>query len=197
MLKRFARPEPEASPYGSCRAASYVSDSIVDGPGLRLVLFTQGCPHRCPGCHNPSTHIRVGGKTQDLGELIAVYDKNPLLQGVTLSGGEPFMQAGRLVAFAKAIHERGGDVVCYTGFTHEQLLKMTRGESPGEKFSRMKSFMPDPEGVAALLGEIDLLIDGPFVLKLRNIDLLFRGSSNQRLIPLTPRGEEMLRQCGL
>lgn len=181
---------------GTCRLASYISDSIVDGPGLRLVLFTQGCPHRCRGCHNPTTHLRVGGKLQDLGELVEIYEGNPLLQGITLSGGEPMMQAGALAPFARAIRARGGDVVCYSGFTYEQILKMAEGESPGEKFSRMKSFKVDADGVRALLEEIDLLIDGPFVESLRNIDLLFRGSSNQRLIALSPRGEEMLEEIG-
>lgn len=182
---------------GTCRLASYLSDSIVDGPGLRLVLFTQGCPHRCPGCHNPQTHLRVGGKMTDLNELLERYERNPLLQGVTLSGGEPFMQAGALAPFARAIRARGGDVIVYSGFTYKQLKLMAEGRSPGEKFSRMPSFKPDAAGVRALLDACDLLIDGPFVVSLRNIDLLFRGSSNQRLLALSEHGHEMLRKIGL
>mgnify|MGYP001209303540 CR=1 FL=1 len=182
----------KASDLGSCRLASYLSDSIVDGPGLRLVLFTQGCPHRCRGCHNPSTHLNVGGYKQDLNELLAVYEANPLLEGITLSGGEPLLHAAALAPFAAAIRERDGDVILYSGFTLEQIRKMMRGESPGEKFSRMKMFKPDPEGIKALMGQTDILIDGPFVENKRNIDLLFRGSENQRLIPLTARGRTML-----
>ena len=91
------------------RIANTISDSIVDGPGLRLTVFTQGCPHRCPDCHNPETHDPAGGREAELAELIALLDANPLLQGLTLSGGDPFLQAEECAALARAARDRGLD----------------------------------------------------------------------------------------
>lgn len=146
------------------RIANTVSDSIVDGPGLRLTVFTQGCPHRCPGCHNPDTHDPGGGREADVEELVRLMDGNPLLRGLTLSGGDPFLQAADCAALARAAHSRGLDVWTYTGWTYEQLL--TEG---------------DPDRLA-LLEETDVLVDGPFVLARKSYAALFRGSDNQRLI---------------
>ena len=146
------------------RIANTVSDSIVDGPGLRFTVFTQGCPHRCPGCHNPETHDPAGGREASVAELTAQLLSNPLTDGLTLSGGEPFCQPEPLAELAKLVHGAGKDVACYTGWTYEQLLEKN-----------------DP-AVNALLAEVDLLIDGPFVLEQRNLELRFRGSENQRLI---------------
>ena len=84
--------------------AGLVNDSIVDGPGFRFSVFTQGCPHRCPGCHNPQTHDFAGGKTVDTAEIIAEFRMNPLLDGVTLTGGEPFCQSESCLEIAKAAH---------------------------------------------------------------------------------------------
>ena len=103
------------------RIAGTVGDSIVDGPGLRLTVFTQGCPHHCPGCHNPQTHDFSGGYDATVEELFAQYRENPLLRGVTLSGGEPFCQPAPLAELARLVHGAGGDVFCYTGYTYEQL----------------------------------------------------------------------------
>lgn len=150
------------------RLSGMVEESIVDGPGLRLVLFTQGCPHSCKGCHNPETHDRKGGFFCDVKEILARYDENPLLSGITFSGGEPFLQAGALCAVAEKIRARGGDVVTYTGYTYETLLARTeRGQAAD---------------IARLLELTDLLIDGPYVEALRDLELPFRGSSNQRLL---------------
>ncbi len=150
------------------RLSGIVEESIVDGPGLRFVLFTQGCPHGCQGCHNPETHCREGGFVCDVEELLAQYGENPLLAGVTFSGGEPFLQAGALCAVAERVRARGGDVVTYTGYTYEALLARTeRGGAPD---------------IARLLELTDLLIDGPYVEALRDLELPFRGSSNQRLL---------------
>ena len=146
------------------RIAGTVGDSIVDGPGLRLTVFTQGCPHHCPGCHNPQTHDFSGGYDATVEELFAQYRENPLLRGVTLSGGEPFCQPAPLAELARLVHGAGGDVFCYTGYTYEQLLAM------------------DDPAVASLLDEVDVLIDGPFLLAERDLTLLFRGSANQRLL---------------
>lgn len=148
------------------RIAGAVGDSIVDGPGLRLTVFTQGCPHRCPGCHNPQTHDFAGGCDAEVEELFEQYRENPLLRGVTLSGGEPFCQPEPLAELARLVHGAGGDVFCYTGYTYEQLLGL------------------DDPAVAALLREVDVLIDGPYLEAQRDLTLLFRGSANQRLLDL-------------
>ena len=144
------------------RIASAVSDSIVDGPGLRYTVFTQGCPHHCKGCHNPDTHDPTGGKEVSLEVLIAEMLKNPLLDGLTLSGGEPFCQPEPCAELARAAHGLGLNVWSYSGFTFEQLMEK-------------------PE-VRPLLQETDVLVDGRFVLELRTLELRFRGSKNQRLI---------------
>lgn len=146
------------------RIANVVSDSIVDGPGLRFTVFTQGCPHHCPGCHNPDTHDPAGGRDASVEELAALMRSNPLTDGLTLSGGEPFDQAGECAALAARARTDGLSVWAYTGYRYETLLE--RGE---------------PE-VLALLEQVDVLVDGPFVEALRSYDALFRGSTNQRLI---------------
>lgn len=98
------------------RIAGTVSESIVDGPGLRLTVFTQGCPHRCPGCHNPQTHDPAGGREESTAALLARYAADPLLDGLTLSGGEPMEQAAECAALAEAVHALGGNVWVYTGW---------------------------------------------------------------------------------
>lgn len=148
------------------RIASYVHDSIVDGPGLRLTVFVQGCPHRCPGCHNPQTHDFAGGKALSVAELVRQMDENPLLDGLTLSGGEPFAQAEDCAALARAARERGLNVWCYSGWTLEELLQDTR------------------PGVRELLELADVLVDGPFLLEQRSLTLKWRGSANQRVLDL-------------
>ena len=147
-----------------------VRDSIVDGKGIRFTVFCQGCPHHCPGCHNPQTHPFDGGSLVKIERIAQEIGKNPLLQGVTFSGGEPFCQAGAFAELAKLVHAMPGnlDVTCYSGWTYEQLLEKAETE-------------PD---VAALLGECDYLVDGPFVLAKRDLTLRFRGSSNQRFLDL-------------
>lgn len=148
------------------RIANTISDSIVDGPGLRLTVFTQGCPHRCPGCHNPDTHDPQGGREVTVEELGGLLGQDPLLQGLTLSGGEPFCQAGECARLARLAHKKGLDVWTYTGYTYEELA------AGG-----------DPEW-GALLSETDVLVDGPFLLARKSYAALFRGSDNQRLIDL-------------
>ena len=110
------------------RIANTVSDSIVDGPGLRFTVFTQGCPHHCPGCHNPDTHDPAGGHEVTVEELARRMVSNPLTDGLTLSGGEPFLQAEDCSALARLAHERGLNVWTYTGYTYERLLE---GDLPG------------------------------------------------------------------
>ena len=150
------------------RLAGTVSESIVDGPGFRYVLFVQGCPHGCPGCHNPETHDFNGGYPADQMKIIQEIAANPLLQGVTFSGGEPFCQASALCPLAQAVRNLGKNIVVYSGFTLEQLVKRSESE-------------PD---IKKLLLLCDILIDGPFKLEKRDLNLLFRGSRNQRIIDL-------------
>lgn len=146
------------------RIANTVSDSIVDGPGLRFTVFTQGCPHHCPGCHNPDTHDPAGGHEVTVEALARQMMANPLTDGLTLSGGEPFLQAEDCAALARLARERGLNVWTYTGYTYERLLE-------GEL-----------SGALALLEQTDVLVDGPFLLAEKSYEALFRGSANQRLI---------------
>lgn len=148
------------------RLAGVVRESIVDGPGFRFTVFVQGCPHGCPGCHNPETHDFSGGKDIDPQKIIDAIGKNPLLSGVTFSGGEPLCQAEALLPVAQAVKQMGLDLMIYTGWTFEQLLERN-----------------DP-AIMALLHEADWLVDGPFVLAKRDLTLLFRGSQNQRILDL-------------
>ena len=148
------------------RLAGVIRESIVDGPGMRMTIFTQGCPHNCEGCHNPQTHSFDGGYISHPENILKAIDADPLLNGVTFSGGEPFMQAEALSMLAEEIHKRGLNVLSYTGFTYEELLNSFDKHPDREK----------------LLMQCDYLIDGRFVLALRSLDLKFRGSSNQRII---------------
>lgn len=144
--------------------AGIVPESIVDGPGIRYTIFVQGCPHHCEGCHNPQTHAFGVGTEAAPEDILAELDKKPYLQGVTLSGGEPFCQAEALSGLAAALKARGKHVMAYTGYTFEQLLEL------------------DDPFVRALLAQLDLLVDGRFVLAEKSIELKFRGSANQRVL---------------
>lgn len=150
-----------------------VDDSIVDGPGLRYTIFVQGCPHDCPGCHNPQTHSFEEKDIRSLSDLMEDIRENPLLYGVTFSGGEPFCQPGPLAALGEQIKMAGLNVMCYSGYTYEQLCERALRE-------------PD---VAALLNVTDMLVDGPFIIAQRDLNLLYRGSDNQRLIHLAAMRE--------
>lgn len=147
------------------RIAGTVNDSIVDGDGLRFTIFTQGCPHHCKGCHNPQTHDFNGGEVTDTSLLLEKIKGNPLLDGVTFSGGEPFCQAEQLAELGRRIKKLGLNIVTYTGYTFEQLY--------AER---------DKNGWGDLLSATDILIDGQFVEELKDWEVKFRGSSNQRYI---------------
>ena len=148
------------------RIAGVIRESIVDGPGLRFVVFTQGCTHNCEGCHNPATHALDGGHEITSDRILTEFFKNPLLKGITLSGGEPFLQAGELVPIAKAVKAGKKDVVIYTGYTLEALRAMNNDD------------------VNELLSYCDVLVDGPFILAQRDLTLTFKGSRNQRIIDM-------------
>lgn len=147
------------------RIAGTVNDSIVDGRGIRFTVFTQGCPHHCKGCHNPETHDFNGGKDVDTAELLEKIKANPLLDGVTFSGGEPFMQAEVLADFAEEIKKLGLNIITYTGYTFEALYENRDKNSWGR-----------------LLEATDYLIDGKFEIEKKDWTAKFRGSSNQRYL---------------
>lgn len=146
------------------RLAGIVNDSITDGPGIRLTVFTQGCPHHCPGCQNPQTWDFSGGQEVSPDEIMAQIKQNPLLSGVTFSGGEPLTQAAALLPLAEQIKEQGLELAIYTGYTFEQLLQL------------------NDKHINLLLALADTLIDGPFIQAQRNLELNFRGSENQRIL---------------
>ena len=146
------------------RIFGLVQDSIVDGPGFRFSCFVQGCPHGCPGCHNPDSHAPQGGKEMTVEAVEAELLKNPLTDGLTLSGGEPFAQAEDCLKLAKTAHAHGLNVWSYSGWTFEYLRDQ------------------GTEAQGALLAELDVLVDGPFLLEERTLALPWRGSRNQRVI---------------
>lgn len=158
------------------RLAGIEPESIVDGPGYRLAVFVQGCPHGCPGCHNPGTHDPAGGYLSDTAEIIGKLGKDPLVRGVTLTGGEPMMQPAALCEIAEAAHKKGLNVWCYTGYTLEALKREN-----------------DPERMR-LLAQVDVLVDGPYIARERSLDLLYCGSKNQRLIDMN-RTREAGKVC--
>ncbi len=141
-------------------------DSIVDGEGLRSVIWFQGCPHHCPGCHNPKSHDFQGGFEVDINQLIEQINNLKIQDGITFSGGEPMFQPEALMTLAKTAKERKLNVWCYTGFTFEQLKNMN--EDNPIYFEALKY--------------IDVLVDGKFDIKLKSMNLKFKGSSNQRTI---------------
>lgn len=147
------------------RIAGTANDSIVDGPGIRFTVFTQGCPHHCEGCHNPQTHDFSGGEVVDTDELLEKIKANPLLDGVTFSGGEPFCQAQALAMLGSEIKKLGLDIVTYTGYDFEELYENH-----------------DKNGWGELLAVTDFLIDGRFELAKKDWTSRFRGSSNQRYL---------------
>lgn len=152
------------------RIAGYVDDSIVDGPGIRFTIFTQGCAHHCFNCHNPETWAFDKGKDVDIDELISKIKRNPLLQGITLSGGDPLYQVNACLELVKKVKELNSnlDIIIYTGFTFEELAN---------NFKKNNDLL-------SLLKLSDILIDGKYEDSLRDLTLRFRGSSNQRVINL-------------
>ena len=143
--------------------AGIIGDSIVDGPGIRTTVFSQGCPHRCPGCHNPETWDFGCGTPMEEERVLQIVRSNPLCKGVTFSGGEPFAQAAAFAKLAGLLKEAGYEVASYSGYTFEALLAGT----PEQR---------------ALLELLDVLIDGPFIQAERTLEAAFRGSRNQRIL---------------
>jgi anaerobic ribonucleoside-triphosphate reductase activating protein len=160
-------PERENIPSGSLlRVAGMVNDSIVDGPGLRFALFLQGCDKDCPGCHNQEARAQAGGEFLSPDAVFAKIRANPILTGVTFSGGEPLLQAAALIPLAELVRTAGLALAIYSGDRFEEILN--RGAAH----------------VLRLLSLADVLIDGPFLLSQKTLTLPFRGSANQRLLDL-------------
>ena len=151
----------------SIRIAGIATESVVDGPGLRLVIFCQGCFHNCRNCHNPETQDPHGGREVKEAELLEIIDSTPLIRGVTFSGGEPMLQADKLVPIARYVKAvKHYNLVVYTGYVFEDLLEISEENT----------------AVSELLQYTDWLIDGPYIEEERDLSLAFRGSRNQRII---------------
>jgi anaerobic ribonucleoside-triphosphate reductase activating protein len=149
------------------RLAAYLqSDSIVDGEGIRTVIWTQGCPHHCLGCHNPETQDFKGGALVEIDEVKKLIDELVGQDGITFSGGDPFFQPGPCSILAEYIKSKGMNVWCYTGWTYEELINISK----------------DKKEVMDFLKQIDVLVDGRFVLEKKSYNCIFRGSTNQRII---------------
>ena len=151
------------------RAAGVIEESIVDGPGLRFVLFLQGCRAHCKGCQNPQTWDFEGGTLVPAGDILSRIQGDPLVHGITFSGGEPFEQAVELLPLAAELKRRGYHLMAFSGYTLEQLLQK--------------------EGCRELLSLLDLLVDGPFVEEQKSLELRFRGSRNQRILNMAATRE--------
>ncbi len=147
------------------KLAGLVADSIVDGPGFRFTVFTQGCPHNCEGCHNPQTHDFNGGRYADCDKIIEKIKENKLTSGVTFSGGEPFCQPEPCAYLAERL-KPDYHLMSYTGYTFEQLMEMAKKDENINKF----------------LNLLDIIIDGKFILSQRSLELKYKGSKNQRTI---------------
>lgn len=144
------------------RVLDIVGGTSVDGPGLRTSIYFAGCSHHCPGCHNPQSWDPQGGRLMSVEEIMEVVRENDF--NVTFSGGDPLFQAEALLPLAKAVKAEGYTIWCYTGYLYEDVIA--------------------DECLSAVLKYVDVLVDGPFVMDLRDTSLLFRGSSNQRIIEL-------------
>lgn len=143
-------------------ASPLQQDSFVDGPGIRMVLWTQGCPHRCVGCHNPQTHDQCGGNFYNVEDIILEMKEAQLQSGLTLSGGEPFLQAEELMPIVSVAKQLNLNIWAYSGYTFEELCKDSKKK--------------------ALLQQVDVLVDGKFIEEQKDHRLVFKGSKNQRII---------------
>jgi len=144
------------------RVAGVIEESIVDGPGLRFVLFLQGCRLHCPGCQNPQTWDFDGGTLVSAADVLARIKLDPLVHGVTFSGGEPFEQAKALLPLAAELKQQGYHLMAFTGYTLEQLLQKPERRD--------------------FLEKMDLIVDGAYIEAQKSLSLRFRGSRNQRII---------------
>ncbi len=145
------------------KTSGIINESIVDGPGIRYVIFFQGCYHNCRGCHNPNSHSLDNGKYIEIDEMVKSIENNPLLDGITLSGGEPMLQPKEALELISRIRHLNLSIMLYTGYTFEQIKKL----SPLQQ---------------ELFHACDIVVDGRFEESKKSLTLLYRGSSNQRII---------------
>lgn len=150
----------------SIRLSGIAYESLVNGPGMRRVFFAQGCKHNCEECFNPDTHDFAGGEERDMDELIKDVLDNPILKGITFSGGDPFEQADKFAYMAKEFRKNGLNIWSYTGYKFEYIVKQ----------------LENNKGWKDLLNNIDVLVDGRFEKDKMQDGLKFRGSLNQRII---------------
>ena len=147
-----------------------VEDTTVDGPGFRTTIYCAGCPNHCPGCHNPQSWDINNGHEVDIEDILEVVLADPFAD-VTFSGGDPMFQPEGFTELARAIKEQSSkNIWCYTGYLFEQIIR-----NPAQR---------------ALLEQVDVLVDGRFIEALRDEQLRFRGSSNQRIIDVKRSLEE-------
>jgi anaerobic ribonucleoside-triphosphate reductase activating protein len=154
--------EMEALEKIQLRVAGYIEESIVDGPGLRFVLFLQGCHTHCKGCQNPQTWDFQGGTLISAEEIYQRIQADPLIHGVTFSGGEPFEQTEQLIPLASQLRSQGYHLMAFTGYTWDVLCQQDKNKQ--------------------FLELLDILVDGPFLEEEKSLELRFRGSKNQRII---------------
>lgn len=155
------------------RIAGIEQESMVDGEGIRFVVFMQGCSHNCEGCHNPETHDFHGGMEICADEILKLVESDPLIDGITLSGGDPFFQAKKLLPLCKYWKSKGLNIWAYTGFVFDEFMKYKNNEESDKRLT------PD---MLELLNYIDVVVDGPFMIDKRTLEKEYIGSSNQRLI---------------
>ncbi len=148
------------------RLAGIAQQSLVNGKGLRKVYFSQGCSHHCKNCFNPETWPFVGGQEFNMDDLIQKLSNETYLDGVTFSGGDPFQQADKFAYMAVKINKMGFNIWCYTGYTFEELLELSKTD----------------KNIETMLHNINVIVDGKFIQELYDEHLKFRGSSNQRII---------------
>jgi anaerobic ribonucleoside-triphosphate reductase activating protein len=153
---------------GLIRLSGITKESVVDGLGFRYVLYAQGCPHHCKGCHNPSTHSFEGGELMDVESIVNDIKRYPMLDGITCSGGECFEEAEQFAYIAKQIKAIGLNVWAYTGYTFEEIMQ----------------YQNQRKGWSDFIKYIDVLVDGKYQEGDKDLALCFRGSSNQRIIDL-------------
>ena len=157
------------SPLSALHLLSTYPETIVDGEGIRYSIYLAGCSHHCVGCHNPESWNPRAGELlteERIQSIIREIKANPLLDGVTFSGGDPFYQVEECIEIAKYIKSKKMNIWCYTGFTYETLIKLAK----------------DNPKIIEFLKLIDVLVDGPFILEKKSLDCVFRGSTNQRII---------------
>lgn len=147
------------------RIIDILSGTSVDGPGLRTSIYVAGCSHKCPGCHNPNTWDFNSGKEYTLDDLCDIVNGYDL--DVTLTGGDPLYQTEAVASLCEKLKDSGRNIWLYTGFVYELLPEVLHADS-----------------IKRILNSIDMMVDGPFVERLKDNNIIFRGSSNQRIIDI-------------